>query len=656
MPYSIGETTAVPVDVGAAELFDNSASLFPMTYRVSADVAVHILIGASPEATTSNFYLPSGTEIVFSVPVGSDISLLGADQGVAYVTEVKQIAGRRRRTSHEVPRAGASAPVLPVNLVLPSISGNTTFGATLTVSNGTWTGPPDTYTYQWERDGSEIVGETDQTYEVVDADEGNDITCVVTATNIVGAVEAESAAVTIEAEPGNTVIPSISGTADVGEQLTATNGTWNNNPDTYAYQWTRDGVDIGGATANPYTLVTADAGTLIRVRVTATNEAGSTSSTSNPTATVTQDPTNTVAPTIEGDGSDFEEYETHTLTANPGTWVGYPTPTITYQWTRDGSDIGGATASTYELVAADVGALIRVRVIATNAGGSDNETTAPTAAIVAVEAPDEEQDGGDQSSPGVTSDTVTMPGSVTVNGQIFVSFAIYQGSGARSVTSITDNKSNTYTQVGAYEYSTTGARVEIWTAKAVTGGSSFEITVNYSGATYAAWGALETSEVNTSAINVIKQTSGTADPAAFTTDAVGASAKALLIGAFAISGGGANAGIVTPSGWNEFHVFQNFSAVMAGQGASKPVSSKAAVAVSWDHNVAGGVGWAALVISVRRAEAAHYPTVRNSLSSVEVLTSDEPVVRNTLSSVEVLNTGVPTVRATLVPVEVLFTP
>lgn len=78
--------------------------------------------------------------------------------------------------------------------------------------------------------------------------------------------------------PVNTVLPVISGgTAAV---VATTDGTWTNTPSSFTYQWKRNGVNIGGATANTYTIVTADIGTTITVAVTASNAAGSTPATS----------------------------------------------------------------------------------------------------------------------------------------------------------------------------------------------------------------------------------------------------------------------------------------------------------------------------------------------------------------------------------------
>ena len=80
--------------------------------------------------------------------------------------------------------------------------------------------------------------------------------------------------------PVNTALPVISGTTQAGSTLTTTNGTWTNSPTGYTYQWLRGGVNISGATASTYLLVTADVGATITATVTATNIAGSASVTS----------------------------------------------------------------------------------------------------------------------------------------------------------------------------------------------------------------------------------------------------------------------------------------------------------------------------------------------------------------------------------------
>ena len=76
--------------------------------------------------------------------------------------------------------------------------------------------------------------------------------------------------------------PAISGTAQVGETLTAdtsgiadSDGTDNA---TFSYQWIADDTDILGATASSYTLVDSDEGKAIKVRVSFTDDAGNTES------------------------------------------------------------------------------------------------------------------------------------------------------------------------------------------------------------------------------------------------------------------------------------------------------------------------------------------------------------------------------------------
>ncbi len=79
--------------------------------------------------------------------------------------------------------------------------------------------------------------------------------------------------------PENTVAPTVSGTAKAGQALTCSEGTWTGSP-SYAYEWLRDGVAIGGAELSSYTVTVADEGHSISCEVTATNILGSKSAAS----------------------------------------------------------------------------------------------------------------------------------------------------------------------------------------------------------------------------------------------------------------------------------------------------------------------------------------------------------------------------------------
>ena len=103
----------------------------------------------------------------------------------------------------------------------------------------------------------------------------------------------------------NTAKPTISGTPRVGEELTASNGTWTGGATSFTYQWQRctsstTCANVDGATARTYGVRSADVGNTLRVAVTAHNSSGSTATaSSDQTATVTGN-TTTVVTTVRG--------------------------------------------------------------------------------------------------------------------------------------------------------------------------------------------------------------------------------------------------------------------------------------------------------------------------------------------------------------------
>ena len=80
--------------------------------------------------------------------------------------------------------------------------------------------------------------------------------------------------------PVNSAAPTLSGTAKVGQTLTATNGTWAGSPDQYEREWYRmppgGGTPalISGVTGLTYVLTTADVNQNVYIRVRAHNAAG----------------------------------------------------------------------------------------------------------------------------------------------------------------------------------------------------------------------------------------------------------------------------------------------------------------------------------------------------------------------------------------------
>ena len=186
--------------------------------------------------------------------------------------------------------------------------------------------------------------------------------------------------------------PDITGAAQVGEALTAdTTGISDDDGlvnAAFAYQWLADHAEINGATARSYSLLAADEGKAIKVRVTFTDDAGNDEELTSPATgavAAAPPPPNTPAtgaPTITGAAQVGE-----TLTADT-TGIsdddGLDNGAFAYQWLADDAEIDSATASSYTLVAADEGKAIKVRVTFTDDAGNDEELTSPATGAVAA--------------------------------------------------------------------------------------------------------------------------------------------------------------------------------------------------------------------------------------------------------------------------------
>ena len=295
----------------------------------------------------------------------------------------------------------ARIAAIPANTSLPTISGTAQEGQVLTATTGAWTGAsPITYSQTWQRCTAagggckNIGGANHATYTLQKTDIGSTLHVEVTAKNTGGtssATSALTAVVTSTAAPANTALPTISGTAQEGEVLTATSGSWTGAaPITYTYLWQRCSssggqcANIGGANHTTYTLQKPDVAGTLRVEVTATDAGGANSATSalTPLVTGTAAPANTALPTISGTAQ-----EGQVLTATTGTWTGTSPITYSQTWQRcnaaGGSckTIGGANHTTYALQNADVGSTLRVEVTAKNAVDTASATSAPTAVV-----------------------------------------------------------------------------------------------------------------------------------------------------------------------------------------------------------------------------------------------------------------------------------
>jgi hypothetical protein len=259
--------------------------------------------------------------VLWPLATGQTASFTFQEAGTKYVRLiVTDASGRTATVEHNVNVEAESTttppppppPAAPSNTALPTIGGTTTEGQSLSATNGSWTGSPTSYAYQWQDCDSSgancvnIAGAKSASVTLTSGDVGDTIRVIVTATGEGGSTAATSPATATVASvpssppppppppaaPSNTALPTIGGTTTEGQSLSATNGSWTGSPTSYAYQWQdcdssgANCANIVGATTAGYTLAASDVNHTIRVAVTATNEGGSTTASSTQTASV----------------------------------------------------------------------------------------------------------------------------------------------------------------------------------------------------------------------------------------------------------------------------------------------------------------------------------------------------------------------------------
>ncbi len=187
-------------------------------------------------------------------------------------------------------------------------------------------GAAATTNYQWLRNGAPIAAATSSNYVTAPADAGTAIQCQVFSLNAnAGATQVSNPANVVSAfpatappappasiaQPAQTAALTVGGPG--GQTLTCNPGAWTGGP-SFTYQWYRNGVAIGGATANTYAVSAGDVATaaVFQCAVTGANAGGSATrvsanratapapSPAAPTASATVPALTTTATTTEG--------------------------------------------------------------------------------------------------------------------------------------------------------------------------------------------------------------------------------------------------------------------------------------------------------------------------------------------------------------------
>ncbi len=212
--------------------------------------------------------------------------LVAADVGKTIV--FKETASNSGGSGNATSSATAVvAGAVPVSTAPPVIVGEAREGAPLVEFRGSWSNEATAYRYQWQRcngSGEEceaIDGATAATYDVPSGDAGHTIRVQETASNATGAGAPAVSSQTPTVAPHPPVEeapPTITGSGEVNQTLTAEEGRWSGAVGSPGYQWLRCQLTecklIHGATASTYVVKGEDFGYAIEVRESVSNAGG----------------------------------------------------------------------------------------------------------------------------------------------------------------------------------------------------------------------------------------------------------------------------------------------------------------------------------------------------------------------------------------------
>lgn len=255
-----------------------------------------------------------------------------------------------------------------------TVTGRPAVGQALSVSAPQGGNASQGVTYQWFRGATAIALATTTRYTVTAADLGQKLwarvtlsapgytSLTLTSAQVIGVVGAFSTA----------PVPTISGTARVGQRQTALAGTWTPSGSALSYQWYRGTTAITGAVGQTYTTTAADYGKSIKVRVRATKAGYATLDRYSP-ARVIYAGTIVATRTLRVTG-------VHRYGQTLGIYQGWtPGVTMKYQWYRNGAAVRGGTGPALYLNSGYIGSRVNVKVTVSKAGYTTRSST--TAAV-----------------------------------------------------------------------------------------------------------------------------------------------------------------------------------------------------------------------------------------------------------------------------------
>jgi hypothetical protein len=211
-------SSAPVVDVGLYSNVSGHAGTLLASAMISSPTAgAWNAVGISPLTVSSEtvYWLaalaPSGTLALRDVARGGASSQNSASTSLTELPSAWSSGASWPNSPASLYASGEAVesppPAAPANTVLPVVSGSAVEGETLSASNGSWSGSPTSYAYQWQDCNASgggcasIASASASSYKLVAGDVGHTVRVVVTASNANGSTPASSAATAVVGPP-----------------------------------------------------------------------------------------------------------------------------------------------------------------------------------------------------------------------------------------------------------------------------------------------------------------------------------------------------------------------------------------------------------------------------------------------------------------------
>jgi len=317
-----------------------AGSITGLTAVCSGQTGVTYSIASVTGATSYNWTLPSGATITSGSGTNSITATFASTGGAVSVTPTNTCGNGNAST--------VTISITPA--VTPSVTASSSSTTVCSGTNVTFTASPTNGgtapTYQWSKNGTAISGATSANYSTSTIANNDKFTVVLTSNmNCATPATATSGQVTMTVTP--TATPSVTASSSSTTVCSGTNVTFTASPTNGGtaptYQWSKNGTAISGATSATYSTSTIANNDNFTVVLTSNMNCATPATATSAQVTMTVTPT--VAPTVTASTNQTSICSGTNVTFTASPTNGGTAPT--YQWSKNGTAISGATSANY---------------------------------------------------------------------------------------------------------------------------------------------------------------------------------------------------------------------------------------------------------------------------------------------------------------------